>query len=41
MNTTLKVGFQDTEDISKNVTAKLHLVAIITIIDFCAICRKM
>jgi hypothetical protein len=40
MNTTIKGGFQDIEDINKNVTAKLHLVAMI-ITDFCAIFKKM
>jgi len=41
MNMTLKGGFQDAEDINKNVTTKLHLVAIITITDCCAIFSKM
>jgi hypothetical protein len=41
MKTTLKGGFQDTEDINKNVTAKLNLVAMITTTEVCTVFRKM
>lgn len=41
MKTTLKGGFQDFEDIKKNVTDKLNVAAMITITDFCVIFRKM